>query len=567
MKVITLLILLIVLSFSVPAQTSQEMDAEAEKFINDYIAKTGVEEKITNAKYFSTVSDESRKIFFLEPFNPKITAAVMNFYIRHSYINDSANARPFLEYIEKKTDKAPGYYALARSLMQFGYVKLAETYYAKAEERGLVFNADSYFDRGKNAFYAGNYRQCVENLSKSVVLQLKEGDHRMTYLYLSWCYGLQGDSAAAKTNLQKAISLGGSQIADSFEVKSEAYLSNNFKCESDATKMTNNYFKKDYKSLEKQYAAFFRLYSCFPDNGAVLIEGVSLAGKIQYFNNWFSVYKAKRDLFDPLAPLGDAGPDINFYIPYAKDFYLKKEYDKVLDHTYKLLVKRPNAEIGYYFHALALLEKPEYKILAWRHANKILQLNPRSDAARMIRARVYYELKNNKENALAEIAQGIKDNPQSKYAGGYFQRGKIYYETGEYAKAVSDFDKVLSLEPKFLDADFYRNLALNPKASDASAIAAKDRQNVQRQKLNEIVKNANAAMTHFRFMTSRTNYQTEKCKYLDDLISSLSGAKINLGLLKDSIASGSPLIAEIEKSINSLAQNIKNAETGGAACK
>lgn len=50
MKVITLLILLIVLSFSVPAQTSQEMDAEAEKFINDYIAKTGVEEKITNAK-------------------------------------------------------------------------------------------------------------------------------------------------------------------------------------------------------------------------------------------------------------------------------------------------------------------------------------------------------------------------------------------------------------------------------------------------------------------------------------------------------------------------------------
>ena len=161
----------------------------------------------------------------------------------------------------------------------------------------------------------------------------------------------------------------------------------------------------------------------------------------------------------------------------------------------------------------------------------------------------------------------IKDNPQSKSADGYFQRGKIYYETGEYAKAVSDFDKVLSLDPKFLDADFYRNLALNPKASDASAIAAKDRQNVQRQKLNEIVKNANAAMTHFRFMTSRTNYQTEKCKYLDDLISSLSGAKINLELLKDSIASGSPLIAEIEKNINSLAQNIKNTETGGAACK
>jgi tetratricopeptide (TPR) repeat protein len=512
---------------------------------------------------------KAERFFFLEPFNPKITAAVMNFYIRHAYIDDSANARPFLEYIEKKPDKAPGYYALASSLMSFGHVKTAETYYAKAEESGLVFNADSYFNRGKNAFYAGNYRQCVESLSKSVVSQLKEGDHRMTYLYLSWCYGLQGDSAAAKTNLQKAISLGGSQIADMFEVRSEAYLSNNFKCESNAEKMIGNYFKKDYKSLEKQYAAFFRLYSCFPDNDTVLNQGVSLAGKIQYFNDWSSVYYAKRDKFDPLAPLSDEGlqKDINFYIPYAKNFYLKKEYDKVLDHTYKLLVRRPNAEIGYYFHALALLEKPEYKILAWRHANKILQLNPRSDAARMIRARVYYELKNNKENALAEIAQGIKDNPQSKYAGGYFQRGKIYYETGEYAKAVSDFDKVLSLEPKFLDADFYRNLALNPKASDASAIAAKERENVQRQKLNEIIKNANSAMNHFRFMTSRTNYQTEKCKYLKDLISSLSGAKINLGLLKDSIASGSPLIAEIEKNINSTEQNIKNAESGGAACK
>lgn len=580
-NILTILILLTSAAFAptlLRAQADEQLNAEADRFVSDYVNKnvTDVMEKVINASSRDDASNQANVILRIDPYNSKILETLSIYWANHPEPSYAAwhYVMVFLKYIELNPNDPNGYYSLAYYLTKNGYVAEADKYYVKAAELSPTEVWKHHYMRGEAAFYAGNYGQCVESMKKALTLPVQQGDQRWTYAVLSWCYGLQGDKANAQTNLQKAISIGGDDISQDIRVKSGAYLSNSFKCGKDQYEMWEKYVRRKYKSAEEKYFAYFQLMSCYPNSYPN--EGQSLASQNPQLYDWRGVYyvmERKKGAAEYWAknPIDqqdqkDADSWFNLLLPYARASYLKGEYDKVLDHTVKFLFLDPKRLETYSWRAEVFLEKPEFKILAWREANKILALYPNSALARGFRARVFYELKNNKEKALAEINEGINNNRHEDTANLYFIRGKIYYGEKEYAKAVSDFDTVLKIYPKYLNAEFYRNLALNPQNGGDSAIAAQKKEIEIKQKISEVIKDANASADTYRFLAGKTQIKEEKCKHLKWHLNNMYRYENKLRELDLSVAASSPLKQEILKNLEGIKSNIKNILEGGQSC-
>lgn len=480
-NLITALLILLVFSLSVVfAQTEQQLTAEAEKVARDYVSRNvnTVRDKVLASDSKEKAEEQAMTILKIEPLNPTIL-----FALGQVYANKGGTKREpledavFISYIEALPNDPNGYYNYAAYLSNIGYVAEADKYYAKSLELTAVPFYGQHFWRGRAAFQSGNYRQCAESMTKALQLAPEQGNHRWTYVHLSWCQSLSGDKANAEANMQKAISIGGDEVRNHPEVKSGAYLVSSFKC-GDASQMIGNYVNRNYTDLSVKYYDFFQLRSCHPNNKTVMELGSKIVGENSYLAYWKAVYEArkkeissresKNSVISDIENLENSTRSSGIYTYMTGKIY-DREFDEALKASVNLLLLAPKDDSAYLQRAIAFLEIPEFKILAWREANRALALKPNQSSAKAVRARVYYEVKNNADKALAEINEAIRNELNKPSADLYLLRGKIYYGKKEYAKAVSDFDTVLKLEPKNSDAANYRNLAVNP-ANNAGSV-------------------------------------------------------------------------------------------------
>lgn len=459
-----------------------EYQFEAEKF--ERIAKTesanwGKKEDEARAAKFKELANEQRvqalwranRVSRVDPFNEQMLSERAIFIANDKWkYGDVDEVATFLKLIEIAPKNINGYNAFANYLLNLGFPAEADKYFAKTIELASPDKWVFEHNRGVAAFYAGNYPLCIESMQKALTLQPKN-DHRWTYAYLSFCYGLQGGKNNAEANLKKAVALGGAMISESVEVASGAYYAGKPKCKTES-QMNENIAKQ--KTLGRQYAVFFQAYQCYPNNQDIVSWGVEIAKLDESLNllrRALTVKAAK--LKDPAYPPLDqlAAERIERETGYKKnqatEALAKREYDYSLQLANVVLAANPNDLSGYYLRATALLEMPGYELLAWREANKMLAISPRSVYAREIRARVFLDQFQNYEKALAEVEQSFKDNPGVKKGSLYIIRGKISYKNKNYAKALADFDAALQILPDSAEATKYKYLAMNPQKDES----------------------------------------------------------------------------------------------------
>lgn len=460
-----------------------ENQFEAEKFerFAKNAANWGKTEDEARAAKFKTLANEQRvqalwranRVSRVDPFNEQILSQRAIFIANDKWkFGDVDEVATFLKLIEIAPKNINAYHSFSNYLFNLGFPAEADKYFAKTIELASSDKWVFEHNRGMAAFYGGNYPLCIESLQKALALNLEQGkDHRWTHFYLSFCYGLQGDKSNAEANLKKAVALGGAMISETIEVKSGAFFAGKPKCKSES-QMNEDIAKQ--KTLSKQFAVFFQAYQCYPNNQNIVSWGIEIAKLDDNLN------LLRRALIVKLAKLKDpAYPPLDqltaerierensFHKNHAKEALGNREYDYALQKANVVLAANPRDLYGYYLRAAALLEIPGYELLAWREANKMLEISPRSVNAREIRAKIFLDHLQNPDKALAEVEQAFRNEPATKNSVLYWLRGKIFYRNKNYAKALADFDAALQIAPDFSDAATYKYLAMNPQKDES----------------------------------------------------------------------------------------------------
>jgi tetratricopeptide (TPR) repeat protein len=139
------------------------------------------------------------------------------------------------------------------------------------------------------------------------------------------------------------------------------------------------------------------------------------------------------------------------YIAYIGLFFI---YAKVFDYLVTKWIKFKSllyAFAAVYMIVLVIISLTHIKV--WENTETlftdVLQKHPGVPVAYNNRGR-YYRTLNKFDRALEDYNKAITLNPKG-YAA-YNNRGKVYFETNENEKAIADYSKALEINPKYVDA-------------------------------------------------------------------------------------------------------------------
>lgn len=132
-----------------------------------------------------------------------------------------------------------------------------------------------------------------------------------------------------------------------------------------------------------------------------------------------------------------------------------KDYDSSEATFATLLRYYPRYDNGYVGRARLYLEKGD-TVAALADVEKALQINKNNTNAYVIRADVAINSEKNYDNALSDMDEAIKLQPQ--FAGFFVNRAFLRYNLDDYFGAMADFDYAIQLDPLNLAALFNRGL-------------------------------------------------------------------------------------------------------------
>ena len=131
----------------------------------------------------------------------------------------------------------------------------------------------------------------------------------------------------------------------------------------------------------------------------------------------------------------DARYDYLFYRVLAILYYEAKEFDKALAFTEKVISMTENGD-------WQIAKETLYRsIITDEEVEKTLSLYY------LIKGGVYFFLHDDYQNVIKFINKGEQISDEHLVAEDFFIRGSSYFETGNYPKALEDFDSVISEEP------------------------------------------------------------------------------------------------------------------------
>lgn len=132
-----------------------------------------------------------------------------------------------------------------------------------------------------------------------------------------------------------------------------------------------------------------------------------------------------------------------------------KDYDNA-QATYDALLRYyPRYDNGYVGRARLYMAKGD-TIAALADVEKALQINKNNTNAYVLRADVAINSERNFKNALADMDEAIRLQPQ--YAGFFVNRAFLRYKLDDYFGAMADYDYAIQLDPVNLAALFNRGM-------------------------------------------------------------------------------------------------------------
>lgn len=456
--------------------------------------------------------------------------------------------------------------------------------------------------RGKAAaaYYARDMQGCV-NAIKGVMAhpEYKKDNDAWYHLRLGQCYASLGDKANAKQNFEKAVAM---QPAWKASWVYMAFAKDGYTCKPAGRKSPEKPFDR--------YVHDLRAYQC-PGGGAISLFTVEKEDPNLRDDSLFHETEFKRVVNQAGYPesltYGNAQwfyDDAIFWLESARrrgkaiEMKARNEFLEVLNHALNIKdgVSRDRNAPDYsilarYERAKLLLGHPDKQIqlLAWKEQG-ILSNIPNSEYAgrsfanngadvktRIIRGRVYSEVKNNERAAVAEYdaAIGIL---RSNYGGTntadapimaelYWRKGDALTKLGEVDKAAVAYADSLQINPINPDATAgLERLRLSPQVSANRAAANKVYEIEMMARINEIAARSNKAYSAFMASTGSDRTLKQKCDATSTLYSALANERGKLISLGGNIAHGTKLREHYTNTLNSIDNAMKLANSGRAAC-
>jgi len=494
----------------------------------------------------------------------------------------------------------------------WNYIHLGDLYFAA--KRG--FEADHEYskalardtgslaalnDKAAAAYYARDFQGCINSI-KGVMKHAeynKQNDARH-YLRLGQCYASLGDKSNAKQSFEKAVAL---QPGWKSSWVYMAFAKDGYTCKPAGRKSPENPFDR--------YVHFLRSYQC-PGGGASSLftvekEDPNLRDDGLFHEREFQRQVNKSEYADSLT-YEDAKSfynDATFWLESArkqkKSIEMKayNEYLELLNHAFNTnngVTKTRLAEdfsvLARYERAKLLLSHPDkqIKILAWKeqailsnipntqYTGKPVANNGADVKARVIRGRVYSEVKGNLRAAVAEFDSAINilktvyrtttltiDPPH--FAEPHWRKGDALAKLGEVDKAAAAYADSLQINPINPDATAgLERLRISPQVSANSAASAKVYEIEIAARINETAARANKAYSNFMASTGSGRTLKQKCDATSSFYSTLANERGKLVSLAGSIPHGTKLREHYTNTLNSIDNAMKLANSGLSAC-
>lgn len=616
--VLTLLLLYVLFAPAAGlAQTYQEMDAEA-KAANDWVwsdallGKVGkrVVEEFDAGNYENAIEEGNR---FLA-------------YAPAAYGGVQLNrGRAHLELFRRSGDNK--HFARARADFHFAiqqkpgaaqyYIYLGDLYFAA--KRG--FEADREYSKalaidprslgalnGKAAaaYFARDLQGCV-NAIKGVMTHpdYKRDNDPLLTLRMAQCYASLGDKTNAKVNFEKAVSLRpewkGSWVY-------MAFAKDGYTCKRAGRGSGPE------KPFEK-YVYYLRSYNC-PDGGGAISSFAIFEQEHPNLRDdglfHESEFKRKEMGYEYLDSLGIKDVeylynDARFWLESArnrnkgrslpiKDYH---EILEVLNHAININVGGSDSEIDNDFGVLARYERAKLllgqsdkrlKLLAWieqailsnlakeKYVGKPVSANGADVKARVMRGRLYSEVKGNLRAAVAEFDAAIDilktsyktprlsaDSPH--FAEPYWRKGDLLTQLGDVDKAAEAFVESLSISPINQEAIAgLERLLISPSVSANRGAASKVNDILMGARINEIVAKANKGYADFLARTGSNTTLKQKCSASQTYLGTLTDLRGQLTSRGGSISHGTKLREHHTNAVSSIDNAIRLIRNGLGAC-
>ncbi len=336
------------------------------------------------------------------------------------------------------------------------YFKKAELLFPKKVKKYNDKNITALIELGTAQLYAKNprYQKAVSYLAKAIELAPKNTD---VYISLGDVYVDQNNASEAVKNYNKAVFIDPKLFIPLVKIGNLYMRSRNLE-------EARNYFEKA-KSIDSTYAPLYKglgeMYSLSShDNLSILnyrkflaLSGNNIPAKIQYLISLFRAkkyteantlveeilnYDKSRNYLYRLAAYSSyekKQPDYQKALNYIELFFKNSPPDKIITRDYayygRTLLKLRDKDTTYTDKAFEKL-MIAYKLDTVNH-----------DLVSDISLNAY----NTKRYSLAIEMLNKKINFGKSGLNDYYLLGKAYYQTAQYEKAISTFDKALGIEP------------------------------------------------------------------------------------------------------------------------
>lgn len=614
-NIISVLFIVVFLLF-VPAgslaQTYQEMDAEAAAAVQrlwgsafiDPIGKKVVAE-FDAGNHAKAVEEANKFLAYAPEAHGGIQLirgrAHLALFISTGDSKHLTKARAdFLYAIQNKPDDVWNYIHLGDLYFAAKLGLEADREYSKALARDTGSFA-ALNGKAASAYYARDFQGCITTINGLMkhAEYNKQNDARH-YLRLGQCYASLGNRANAAQSFEKAVAIQ-PDLKGSWQYM--AFAKDGYTCKPAGRKSPEKPFDR--------YVHDLRAYQC-PGGGAISLFTVEKENPNLRDDGLFHETEFKRVVNQAGYPESLTYENARWYYDDAifwlesarrrgKSIEMKarNEYLEVLNHALNIKdgVSRDRNALDYsilarYERAKLLLGHPDkqIKLLAWKeqiflsnipnseYAGKPVANNGADVKTRIIRGRVYSEVKNNDRAAVAEFDAAI-NILKSNYGNGtitadasvvaepYWRKGDALAKLGEVDKAAVAYADSLQINPINPDATAgLERLRISPQVSANSAAANKVYEIEQMARINEIAARANKAYSNFMASTGSGRTLKQKCDATSIYYSALADERGKLISLGGWIAHGTKLREHYTNTLNSIDNAMKLANSGRAAC-
>lgn len=390
----------------------------------------------------------------------------------------------YMDILLFKPDSAGALFGLGQKLSYEGYARLAMPYLKTVADQ-WPNQFDVNFEAGRNAFYVGNYQDCILYLDRALSASDRDKESNgwdrddeviaEAFAKAGRCHVMLGQPKVAATYFDRTIVMENDYRWDRALYEDKAFG----KCKGRADSRLKA--AKDFYDKRKFYEAYretVMALQCEPKNPEALewqvrIEEQNLKMLRASRMHRLDLENAKdggRTFAQRQAKLAPAS--IEGMLTEGEAAIKPNETNGIIRAGYlasRVILMEPGNARARLLRARALnnLQIPELRPQAWADATQALAVNPKLSVAHFVRGVLLISIDDHR-SAIVEYDKAIALDPKDMRF--YYNRANSLYQVGQYDRALTDINLIIGGKTNLWGAMVLRGRILLGQKSYAAAL-------------------------------------------------------------------------------------------------